>query len=177
MKNILLLILGASLLTGCRTLIPYTSDLRVENQWSQNDLKRIQFYVSQPIVLQRQLRSNETNIVSGKIKTVDGRQVQEIIIRKGTRGVVTAFPDDYRMAVSFEISDQHFLTFGVDPKRGNRFYLRLADFRPNEFARVTYYGETYDLSPSSLNAHLQINQKRINQLSKNMRVAKGRKVR
>jgi hypothetical protein len=176
MKNLIILLFPLFLLSSCKTLIPYTTDLRIENQWSQNDLRKIQYYVSQPIVLQRQLRNNETNIVSGKIKTVDGRQVQEIIIRKGTRGVVAAFPDDNRMAVSFEISDQYFLTFGVDPKRGNRFYLRLADFKQNEFARVTYFGETYDVSPQSLNAFLQVNQKKINKMKKDLRVAKGRKV-
>lgn len=176
MKNILPVIVGLILFSSCKSLIPLTSDMRDANGWSENDMRQIQYYVSQPIVLQRNLRSNETNIVSGKIKTVDGRQVQEIIIRKGTRGVATSFPDQQRMAVSFEISDQHFLTFGVDPKRGNRFYLRLADYQPNQFARVTYFGEVYDISPSSLNSFIQVNQKKINNLQKNMRVAKGRKL-
>jgi len=176
MKNLFLIALSIFLLSSCKSLIPLTTDMRNDNGWTENDLRQIQYYVSQPIVLQRNLRSNETNIVSGKIKTIDGRQVQEIIIKKGTKGVATSFPDDQRVAISFEISDQYFLTFGVDNKRGNRFYLRLQDYQANKFARVTYFGEVYDLSPSSLNAFIQVNQKKINNLQKNMRVAKGRKV-
>lgn len=177
MKKVLFL-LGTILIlfSSCRTLVPYTNQMKQQNGWNETQLRQIQFYNSHPIVLQRNLRSNETRIVSGRIKTVDGQQVEEIIIKRGTRGVVTAFPDSDRIAVSFEISDQYFLTFGVDNRKGGRYYLRLHDYKLGQYQRVTYSGQIYDLHPNGLNAFLQVNQKRINKLQKQLRVAGGRKL-
>ena len=177
MKNVIFL-LGTILilLSSCRTLVPYTNQMKQQNGWNEAQLKQIQFYNSHPIVLHRNLRSNETSIVSGRIKTVDGRQVEEIIIKKGTRGVATAFPDSDRIAVSFEISDQYFLTFGVDNKQGGRYYLRLYDYKLGQYQRVRYAGQIFDLHPQALNAFLQVDQKWINKLQRKVRVAQGRKL-
>lgn len=176
MKNILLLAVLLLSLSACKTLIPFTDDLRSDNGWGDKELKQIQYYNSETIVLQRQLNSNETGIVSGKIKMIDGKQVEEIIIRQGTPGVVSAIPDGNRLAISFEIGDDHYLTFGIDQKRGGRYYLRLKDFEQNKFALVTYHGQTYNIGPQSLTAYLQVNLKKVNKLQKSLRVAKGRKL-
>lgn len=176
MKKIMFLMAIVMVLSSCKTLIPFTQDLKESNNWNNEDLKRIQFYTSETIVLHRQLNSNETGIVSGKIKMIDGKQVEEIIIKKGTPGVVSAIPDNQRLAVSFEIGDDHYLTFGVDPKRGERYYLRLYDYKKNQYALVTYFNQSYNVSPQALQAYLQVNLKKINKLSKELRVAKGRKL-
>lgn len=176
MKNVWFVILLVVGLSSCKTLIPFTQNLKDSNNWSDADMKRIQFYNSEAIVLHRQLTSNETGIVSGKIKMVDGKQVEEIIIKKGTPGIVVATPKDQIMAVSFEIGDDHYLTFGIDPKRGNRYYLRLKDFKANEYALVTYFDQAYNISPQALNAFLQVNLKKINKEQTKLRIAKGRKL-
>ncbi|MEZ4978171.1 MAG: hypothetical protein R2772_02640 [Chitinophagales bacterium] len=176
MKNAFLIIFLFVALSSCKTLIPLTKDLQTNNSWSDEQMKNLQYYNSETIVLHRQLNSNETGIVSGKVKIIDGKQVEEIIIKKGTPGVLAAIPDDSRLAVSFEIGDDHYLTFGVDEKRGNRYYLRLKDFKKNEFAIVTYFNKTYNISPLSLDAYLQVNLKKINKIEKELRVAKGRKL-
>jgi hypothetical protein len=150
--------------------------LKTTNKWTDEDLKKIQYYNSEIIVLHRQLNSNETDIISGKIKMVDGKQVEEIIINKGTPGIISALPDENRMAISFEIGDDHYLTFGVDEQRGGRYYLRLKDYEKNKFALVTYFDKTYNLEPMALNAYLQVNLKKINKQQSELRVAKGRKL-
>lgn len=172
----MLLIIAVVSLSSCKTLIPFTEDLKTGNNWTDNDLKQIQYYNSEPIVLNRQLKSNETGIVSGKIKMVDGKEVEEIIIRKGTPGIISALPDDNRMAISFEISDDHYLTFGIDKQRGGRYYLRLKDYEKNKFALVSYFGKTYNIAPLALNAYLQVNLKNIKKEQLSLRVAKGRKL-
>ena len=176
MRNLLLISMAFVLMSSCKTLIPFTEDLKTSNSWTNNEVKKIQYYNSEPIVLNRQLKSNETGIVSGKIKMVGGKQVEEIVIREGTPGIVSALPDELRMAVSFEIGDDHYLTFGVDSKRGGRYYLRLKDYEKNKFASVTYFGKTYAVSPIALNAYLQVNLKKINKEKLSLRVAKGRKL-
>lgn len=176
MKNLLLFASFVLLLSSCKTLLPFTNDLKTSNSWSEDDLKKIQYYNSETIILHRQLKSNETGIVSGKVKVVDGIKVEEIIIKKGTPGVVSAIPDQGRLAISFEIGDDHYLTFGIDENRGNRYYLRLKDFKRNEYALVSYFDKTYNIPPSALNAYLQVNMKKINKEEKQLRVAKGRKL-
>ena len=176
MKNLIFIAIAIISLSSCKTLIPFTEDLKSSNNWTDSDIKQIQYYNSEAIILHRQLKSNETGIVSGKIKMVDGKQVEEIIIRKGTPGIISALPDSERMAISFEIGDDHYLTFGVDPQRGGRYYLRLKDYEKNKFAIVSYFGKTYNISPTALNAYLQVNLKKINKEKTDLRVAKGRKL-
>lgn len=176
MKKLVLFAFLIVSLSSCKTLIPFTDNLRTDNGWTDEELRQIQYYNSETIILHRQLNSNETGIVSGKIKMVDGKQVEEIVIRKGTPGVISAIPDGSRLAISFEIGDDHYLTFGIDQKRGGRYYLRLKDFEQNKFALVTYHGQTYNIGPQALSAYLQVNLKKINKLQKSLRVAKGRKL-
>jgi hypothetical protein len=176
MKKLLFIALALLTLTSCKTLIPFTENLKTDNNWSESQIKQIQFYNSEAIVLKRQLKSNEVGIVSGKIRMIDGKQVEEIIILKGTRGIIAALPSRQRMAISFEISDDHFLTFGIDPQRGDRYYLRLKDYEKNKFAIVTYFGKTYNIEQDALNSFLQVNLKKINKERTNLRVVKGRKL-
>ena len=176
MKNLIFIALVVLGLSSCKTLVPFTEDLRSSNNWNEAQLKQIQYYNSETIVLHRQLKSNETVIISGKIKMIDGKQVEEIIIKKGTPGIISAIPDGSRLAVSFEIGDDHYLTFGIDSKRGGRYYLRLKDFKKNQYALVSYFDKTYNIAPQALNAYLQVNMKKINKLKTELRVAKGRKL-
>jgi hypothetical protein len=176
MRNIFFMAVALVVLSACKTLIPFTGELKSSNNWKDKEVKQLQYYNSEAIVLNRQLKSNETGIVSGKIKMVDGKQVEQITIRKGTPGIISTIPDSERMAISFEIGDDHFLTFGVDNQRGGRYYLRLKDYEKNKFAIVTYFGKSYNISPTALNAYLQVNLKKINREKTDLRVAKGRKL-
>ena len=175
MKNLLIFAVALVALSSCKTLVPFTESLKDANAWQDDDLKQIQYYNSETIILHRQLNKNETGTVSGKIKVVVGKQVKEIIIKKGTPGVVTALPLQ-KMAISFELGDDYYLTFGIDEKRGGRYYLRLKDYKKGEYALVTYQSKVYEVSPVSLTSYLQVNLKKIDNQQRDLRVAKGRKL-
>ena len=67
MRNIFFLssFLGL-LLTSCSpTLTPFTQKLYEENKWTNDELKQIQFYISDDIVLRRKAENGQT---FGKIK-------------------------------------------------------------------------------------------------------------
>ena len=175
MKNLLIFAFALVALSSCKTLVPFTENLKDSNSWKDTDLKQIQYYNSETIILHRQLNKNETGIVSGKVKVIDGKQVEEIIIKKGTPGIVTALPLQ-KMAISFELGDDYFLTFGIDKKRGDKYYLRLRELKDGKYAIVTYNNKAYQLSPASLNSYLQVNLKKIDNQQRELRVAKGRKL-
>lgn len=176
MKKFILILIPVFLLSACKTLVPFTNELKTQNEWKEQDLKQIQFYLSNAITLHRQLSNSATAIVSGKIKTVDGKQVEEIIIKKGTPGVLTKMPDNKRMAISFEIDDSYYLTFGSYKNKGGRYYLMLREFKKNQYAKVSYVDKEFYISPQSLNAFLQINMKKILKEDRKQRVAGGRKL-
>ena len=94
--NILLALAFAGLLTSCSPTYTYfTKDLYEQEKWSQEDITRIQFYVSKDIVLSRSMSSGETSISEGKIKIKNGQRVEQVIIRSGTPGVLVLMPVSY----------------------------------------------------------------------------------
>jgi hypothetical protein len=174
-KHLFIAILLITTATSCKNLVPYTDALKVKNNWSDDDIKKIQFYVSEDIVLQRQLNSANTEIVDGKIKIVDGKQVEEIVIRRGTPGVLTNIPRSQKMEVSFEKSDSYSLSFGANTNQNNKFILLASNWN-GHIGKVTYNGKEYFTSPESAYSILLVDLRKIDDTRINQRVAKGRKV-
>lgn len=178
-KLFLPLILGVFLISSCGPkLTPFTQQLYEEQQWSEEELKRIQFYISEDILLFRELRKGESEIVSGEIKIRNGRKVDEVVIKKGTPGVLLFRPKEDKFAISFEDgSDERYLIFGPSRKRGRngRYGLLSKDWNRRS-GKVTYDGRTYNTGSDSAYAALMVDLKRIRDTEVRSRVAKGRTV-
>lgn len=175
MRNSFLLIVLSVVLFSCKNLVPYSDSLRQQYGWSDAQVKKIQFYTSREIVLQRQLSKDEIVIEGGKIKIKDGKKIEEIIIQRGTPGVAVAIPSKDRIEVSFERDDNHYLRFGVNPNAGTKFVL-LASEWSNGIGKVNYNGKTYYTSPEAAYAVLMVDLRKIEKTELNQRVAEGRKV-
>ncbi|MDX2001289.1 MAG: hypothetical protein SFW35_02595 [Chitinophagales bacterium] len=157
------------------SLVAITDKEKYEKKWSNDDLKKIQFYLSDDIVLQRKLEESSTEIVSGKVKIVNGEKVEEVLIRRGTPGVLVFNPVDNRMGISFEKGDETYLMFVPNPDKDGRYYLAAADWK-NKVGKINYDGKVWYTTPESGNAHLMIDMKKLNQVQRDQRVATGRKV-
>ena len=155
-------------------LTPFTEALYDDFGWSEDDLQKIQFYVSRDIELKRQLSAGSSQIVSGKIRIENGREVEVVTIQRGTPGVFVFSPKSDRFAVSFEADDQ-FLIFGPNPRSGGRFTLRAADWTRNSGV-VTYGNQKYRVSSDAAYAALLIDLKKVTRTQRQARVARGRKV-
>ena len=182
MKNLLLLLSLTTvvLLSSCSPrLSPFTQDLYEDNNWSDADLKRIQFYLSEDIVMRRQARSGSSEIVGGEIKIVDGKRVDEIIIKKGTPGVFIFRPKEERFAISFEGgSDKRFLIFGPSERTRGRYTLRARQWKKRRGGgEITYDGRTYYTPSESAYAALLVDLKKIRNTKVKSREAKGRTIR
>ncbi len=157
-------------------LSPFTEDLQAENSWSERELSKIQFYVSRDIVLYRDFKSGESKIEDGKVKIVNGRKVEEVIISKGTPGVMVLNPKSDRIAVSFEGgSDDKFLMFGPNPKFDGKYVLLAKEWK-KKGGTITYDGRQYFTDSSSAYSALMIDLKKLRKTKVNSRVAKGRKL-
>src|SRR5690625_2560004 len=106
-------------------LQPFTGNILSQFDYDEDALTRIQFFLSDKIVLRRQLRQGESTIQGGQITIRDGRQVEEIIFPAGTAGVYIFSPGENRFAVSFEHGSDKYLMFG--PTRSGEGPFRLLD--------------------------------------------------
>ncbi|MEO1517587.1 MAG: hypothetical protein AAFV95_21365 [Bacteroidota bacterium] len=171
-----LIVLG---LSSCSPkLTPFTQRLQNEQQWGERDLRKIQFYLSDNIVLRRKATAGDSKIESGEIKIVNGERVEEIVIPKGTPGVFLFHPNDKknRFAVSFESgSDGRYLMFGPNPRSGNRYVLLASEWK-RRGGEVTYDGRRYFTPSSSAYAALMVDLKRTKKVSVRSRKAKGRTI-
>jgi len=165
------------LLSACSPrLSDYTNRLQKSNNWSEDELRQIQFYLSSDIVLKRQIKEGSSEIVNGKIKMENGRQIEEILIPRKTPGVFLFSPKTERYAVAFEgNSENRFLMFGPNPKAGNRYVLLASDWDKRR-GKVTYDGKTFYVDSNSAFSGLQVDLRRIRKTKVNSRVAKGRKI-
>lgn len=173
------LMIAATLLTlgACSPrLTPFTERLYEQNRWTQEDLKRIQFYVSNDIVLRRDFASTDSRIEGGTIRIEGGKQIEEVVIKSGTPGVFLFSPKSERFAISFEEgSDDRYLMFGPSPRADGRFVLLASDWERRQ-GTVTYEGRRFNVDTESAYASLLVDLKRSNSIAKKSRVASGRKV-
>ncbi len=112
-------------LSSCSTRLSYfTQDLYAEYNWTDNDWKKIQFYISNDIFLRRELSGVASEINSGKIRVENGRWIEEVIIPKRTPSAFIFSPKTERFAVSFdEGNDIRYPIFGPNPKFNDRYVL------------------------------------------------------
>jgi len=157
-------------------LTPFTQDLYEDFGWSENELQKIQFYLSRSITLRREFSKGSSEIVSGKIKMVNGRKVEEVVISAGTPGVVLFQPKTNRLAVSFEDGGtERFLMFGPNPKANDKFVL-LASSWDRGKGKVTYENKSWSTPTESAYAALMVDLRKIRQTRVNSRRASGRSV-
>ncbi len=157
-------------------LTPFTSDLIDKNGWEEQDLKKIQFYLSQDIILQREIRKNSSEIVMGEIVMQGGREVDQISFMAGTPGVLIQMARQEKLAISFETGDdQRFLIFTPHPKRNGTFVLSARNWDKGS-GQINYGGSYYYTIPGSGLASLMVDLKASQTNTVKSRQATGRKV-
>ena len=81
--------------------IPFSRELQMKLSAYNVDVKRVQFYIDQKLVLTRNLDSAKAEVKSGTISFTNGKLINEIIIPAYTPGVVES-ADMNGIRVSFE---------------------------------------------------------------------------
>ncbi len=177
LKTIALLGIVLMGVTSCSPrLTPFTQELYYQNNWSEHELKKIQFYLSRDIVLYRNVTEGSSTIESGKIRMVKGQKVEELVIPSGTPGVMVFSPKDDRFAISFEDNnDERYLIFGPNPKIDNKYTLRAKEWKRRQ-GTVRYEGREYITDRESAYAALMVDLRKIKKTQVKRRVADGRKL-
>ena len=168
---------GLILFASCGQNLKYfTTDLYDQYRWSDAELKRIQFYVSQDIVLYRGSSDGGTRIKDGQIRVESARNVEEVVIKRGTPGVFIDSPRNNHFAIRFEDERDHYLMFGPNKKAGGRFLLMAKDWDSNS-GEITYGGQVYETTSASAYAALMVDIKRAKKTKDRSKTAEGQRLR
>jgi hypothetical protein len=174
MRNVLF-VLSIITISSCSNLTPFTKSIYDRYDWSEDELQRIQFYLSDDIVLKRELGSGTKEIINGDVKIIDGKEIEVVKIPKGTPGIMEYTRDRNKMAIRFEEGGDRYLMFGPNPKYGGK-YMLLASEWTRVSGKVHYEGNIYRAENQSQLATLMIDLKRLGKTDVKSRTADGVRV-
>jgi len=91
MSRLFLLALAAlAFCSGCRSFVPFTHEIRTEYGLSDNEVRNLQFYISDAVTLRREVESGGHQVTPGhKLLVVSGKTIEEVFIAAKTPGVAT----------------------------------------------------------------------------------------
>jgi len=174
---LILSVVAITFLSSCKSTIPFTNDVRTKYSLDEAKLKKIQFYISTDITLQRGERSGETQELDedGKLIISSSASLDNVEIDGKTPGVCVKVIDGNKLAVSFHESDDNkYLVFG-DPNNRGRYSLMGAEWK-NGKGKVNYGGKVFYIMPGGAGAYLKFEQKKVKDYKTTTKKAKGRKV-
>lgn len=82
-------------------MVPFTHEMRVEHDLSEDEVSQLQFYTSHDIELRREYRSKDRRIDDGALELRSGTRIEEVLIPAQTPGVVIDV-ESHAIEVSFE---------------------------------------------------------------------------
>ena len=159
------------------TFIPFTKQLKQRIESSNLDIKKVQFFTDERLVLRRSLGTQKSEIKSGVILFDNGEYINEVIIPKNTPGICEGVNGD-KLMVSFEVNNN---TVEFGPGGINNSYFTLYAHNWNHgTAEMIYDNKTYKVEcVSCLNAgdvKLLVRKTEADKLERNKRIVEGRKV-
>jgi len=164
-------------LSSCsKSLTSFTDKLYKEQRWSDSQLEKIQFYLSDDIVLRRDAGSSQSKLDGGQIQIIDGRRVEQVIFKKGTPGVFVFSPSRDKFAISFEDNSDKYLMFGPSEKWSGRYVLLAKEWKRNR-GKISYDGKVWNTSSESAYTALLVDLKKANNTKYKSKSVKGRKIR
>jgi hypothetical protein len=158
--------------------VPFTRDLKQKLEKENIDLKQVQFYVDQKLILNRNLGDQKLVVNSGVVKLENGKYINEVIIPSLTPGLCDVVDAD-KLMVSFE-KGNNALAFG--PGSGSTFnqYVLYGTEWKNGTALVTYDSNKYRARCGSCSdiasATLVIKKSVLDKMERKSRTLKGRTV-
>lgn len=176
-KQLLILALGAvTLFSSCKSTIPFTNTVRTKYNLDEAKLKKMQFYVSSEINLQRGEQSQNSQELDedGKLVISSSASLDNITVDAKTPGVCVKVLSGNKLAISFFESDDQYLVFG-DPNNRGRYSLMGAEWK-NGKGKISFGGKTYYILPGGAGAYLKFEMKKVKDYKTTSKKAKGRTV-
>ena len=158
--------------------VPFTKDLQARLERNNIDVRQVQFYVDQKLILSRYLDNDKTQVSSGKVRLENGKYINEVIINPFTPGVCEDVSNGNLM-ISFEKGSSD-LGFGLGSGyTANQYVLYGYDWR-NGTAVVNFDNNKFRARCGTCTdvamARLMIKRDVVGRIEKKTKVLEGRKV-
>lgn len=158
-------------LGSCATKVPFTSDIQKQFSFSENTLKKVQFYTSAEIVLFKVRQDGDVDVRDGKLFVKDEKNSEKIIIKRNTPCVLEKVIDQNKFLFSFEYGDDKYLAFG---NTSGGYYSLLAKDWKSGAGTLNYANKTYATDDGGV--YLTVKMKKLKKLKSRERTVKGRKI-
>ena len=158
--------------------VPFTKDLRQRIENSNLDIKKVQFFVDQQLVMRRSLGSEKADVKSGELLFEKGQYVNEVIVPAYTPGVLENINGD-RIKISFEAQGNSIEFAALNE---NSFYRLVGSNwnNSNGTADIVYENKVYRIQcgtcSSAGDAKLVVIKKEVDNIQNQKRVVGGRKI-
>lgn len=174
-KYIALLLLGL-VVFSCGVKVPMTNQLKQEYDLNENNMKKVQFYSSQTIILVKSKTSGSQGAVDGKLVISKNSEQERIIIPVNAKCIFDSYDKDGSVIIRFELGAGKTIKFAVrEGQASGKFYLD-AKWISGKGGEMNYGGDTYYATPESGSAYLMVVLKKLNKTKRKDRVVKGLKV-
>lgn len=175
--KILVALLTVVILGSCATKVPYTTKIRAEFDLTPEKMKKVQFYTSEIIILERSDKQQKvaTTSQSGELVTSERSTSERIVIPANRPCVFEQMEEDGTVQIRFEMGDGRVLRFAERQNISNgRFYL-VAQWA-NGKGELDYGGSVYYAVRQSASAYLMVKLKNWKKNQRKDRVVKGMKI-
>ncbi|PCJ27186.1 MAG: hypothetical protein COA97_04245 [Flavobacteriales bacterium] len=176
-KTLIILGLGVvTVLSGCQSTTPFTNTVRTQYNLDEAKLKKMQFYISTDITLQRGERGVKTQELDedGKLIVSSSASLDNILVDAKTPGVCVKVLSGNKLAISFFETDDQYLVFG-DPNNRGRYNLMGAEWKAGK-GKINFGGKTYYILPGGAGAYLKFELKKVKDYKTTTKKAKGRTI-
>lgn len=171
----LFLISALLLLGSCATKVPYTDRLKNEYDLDIRTMKKIQFYTSSTIILNRSESTGNQSVSDGKIVLNESNNSDRVIIYPNTKCIFEKFGESGEVYIRFEQGDGKTLKFKVRQNSATGQYYLDANWKSNQ-GELTYDNQKYYIDAKTGNAYLLIAMKKLKKTKRKDRIVKGMKV-
>ena len=165
------------LATNGNLYVPFTKDLQERIAASNLDIKKVQFFIDQRLILRRTLGNQKSDIKGGQILFENGLYIHEVIIPKYTPGICEGFDGD-RISISFELQNND-IKFGPHGDNQKSFTLSARNWN-NGTGEITYDNATYTVKcatcPNVAVTTLLVKKSEAHKIQKTQRIVRGRRV-
>lgn len=165
------------LLGSCAVKVPYTEKIKKEYDLTEDKLKKVQFYTSETIILERSDKQDRVTTTgkSGELVGSEQSTSERIIIPANRRCILERLDKNGAVEIRFEMGQGRFLRFSERKSISNgRLYLE-AEW-VNGKGELDYGGTVYYAVRNSASAYLMVKLKNFNKSKRKDRVVKGLKV-
>lgn len=172
------IIVVALILVSCGTKIPFTNQVKDDfGLEAEKQMKRVQFYISQTIILQRVKQSGtQGTSENGVLVTNKNKEEDRITIQAQTPGIFESYGNTGEMIIRFEVGQGRVLSFKVRQESSTSKYYLDATWDMNRGGELMYGNQKYTVQSAAGNAYLMVMLKKLQKTKRKDRVVKGMKV-